>query len=946
MNDDATGTDSNDGNNTSPPPPTKARLLIPDSLLSVESTEEAIVTYFTTGLKPIPIHAPTENGGCSCGKKHDITTSGSSSAGKHPIEARWQKKQPSLDQLRDQLARLKFTPNVGLVLGKQPGTGEYLIAIDIDDAERFAKVEAELGELPRTPRCDSGRGYRLFYLAPAEIDLKRLVNVTGLGGEPGVDAKVEGGQVVVAPSVHANGKRYKWTVTGEIAVLPVHWAMQLLKAPEEPQWISEYTPQTLKDDKRAKNRAERWLEVAVLNEARALAACRQGSRNNTLFRTTCMLFEKCAGVFLGHKWQWIHDEMLAAARACGLTEHESRRTIASADRTVRESGKVRIPVWLADPAPSKPPVAPGTSIVPASPDSSEDLATGDFTAPAPPDDPWALAPNNQRPRIRVTYELHINVDEAIQALRADENLYQREKKLVCVTRVSREQSSDSPFVATDDGQTHRQLIEGTPQIVEIEIPTLRERLTEVAVFQKWVEKTQRLVPIIPTDEIVSGVHKRKGEWPGIRNIIGVIETPIMRSDGSIIQKEGYDRHTQYVYMPGNKFPDVTDAKCTEANARWSFDFLKEIFEDFPYVTAAHRSVPIAAILTLIARTAILGSIPAFLFDASTRGSGKTLQTDAIAMVATGRGAPRMNYTVDEIELEKILAGYAMKGSSFICLDNVPAMRPFGGGPIDRVITARDDVELRVLGANKVLTLPWRALIMATGNNMSLYGDTGRRVLMARLEPTEENPEHRTKFRHDDLLGWIRKERPRLVAASLCILRSYFRAGRPDMGCARWGSFEEWSRLIPHAIKFAGGADPMLARPEGEEEVDQELRSIRCFLTRIREAMGDDDFRLSSVIELLYKCERQHDSDGFQDVRDAIELIVGRRGLKHEGKMLIPDPVEFGRKLAAFKGRVISGLRLTSKTGGGGIMRWRIEQVTSVQVISDSCVADFQDSTLA
>jgi hypothetical protein len=262
----------------------------------------------------------------------------------------------------------------------------------------------------------------------------------------------------------------------------------------------------------------------------------------------------------------------------------------------------------------------------------------------------------------------------------------------------------------------------------------------------------------------------------------------LRPDGKIVQTPGYDSSTKYLYMPGEKFPEVFDEKATQENAKWAFKFLSECFEDFPYVSDAHRAVPIAAVLTLVARPAILGSIPAVLFDASTRGSGKTLQTDAIATIATGRGAPRMNYTSDDVELEKILAGYALRGSSFICLDNIPSMRPFGGGPMDRVITARDDVELRILGATKIVTLPWRALIMATGNNIGFHGDTSRRVLMARLEPTEEKPEQRTKFKHEDLLGWIRGQRPRLVSAALLILRAYFRAGCPNMGCTRWGSF--------------------------------------------------------------------------------------------------------------------------------------------------------------
>ena len=905
-------------------PDVTPHLSIPESLLTVASVEEAVAVYCASGLKPILTHAPLGDG-CSCGKVHDRTSSGSSSIGKHPILSNWQKREFTLDQLRDQIARLKFTPNVGMVLGKQPSTGEYLIAVDVDDAERFAKLEEELGPLPDTPRCDSGRGYRLFYLAPEEVETDRLVNVTGLGGEPGVDVKVEGGQVVVAPSLHANGKRYTWTRAGLVAPLPMQWAMLLFKKLEKPKFVEKYTPAQMNKPGYARTRAERYLEVAVTNEARALAACGQGMRNNTLFRSACSLFKYCGGMHLSHKWQWVHDELLRAARTAGLPEHESRKTLASADRTVRESGEVKSPMVLANPAPSHPP--PG----PPSPEAQHDGA-----APAPSDDPWMLSPDSQgRPAIRVTHELHINVDEAVIALRSDENLYQRERKLVCIASVSKEQSDASSMVESDDGLIHHQLVEGTPQICELDRPNIQERLSKFAVFQKWSEKKQGYISILPTDEIVSAVYKRKGRWPGIRSIVGIVETPTMRPDGRIVQTAGYDPVTRYVYVPSQKFPDIVDEKATQENARWALGFLNEIFADFPYVNDSHRSVPVAAILTLVARPAIVGSIPAFLFDASTRGSGKTLQTDAIAMVATGRGAPRMNYTIDEVELEKILAGYALKGSAFICLDNVPAMRPFGGGPMDRVITARDEVDLRVLGATKVLTLPWRALVMATGNNMSLYGDTSRRVLMARLEPTEESPEHRTKFKHEDLLTWVRSQRPRLVSAALLLLRAYYRAGRPDMGCARWGSFEEWSRLIPNAIVFAGGADPMFSRPEKEEEVDNELRSIRCFITRMRELIGDDDFRVSSAIELLYKCERKRDEnghahDGLEDLRDAIETLVGRRGLKRDGPITMPDPVELGRRLAAFRGRVIGGMRLVSKTGQGGVMRWRIEPVFHIQ----------------
>jgi len=902
---------SSDQPPTDPPNQPAGRLVLPDSLLAIESVPDAIDAYLAAGLRPILIHYPLDGNLCTCGKKHDRTKSGSSSAGKHPIANNWQKQPADRDVIIDQLARLRFTPNLGIALGRQP-IGGYIVGIDIDDEERYKALEAELGPLPETPNSTSGRGRHLFYEMPVEIDLSRVINVTGIGGEPGVDAKREGGQVVVAPSLHASGKRYKWVRAGAIAKLPMPWAMELLKAPEVPEWVGEYTPQSMNADKKAKKRAEKYLEKAVIGEASALARCGEGMRNNTLYRSAYKMFGYCASLYLGGRWQWVHDELLAAAKVSGLPEREARRTIESADKSLRDTPDFRLPVVFQN-REQPPREQPSTS-------SSEESSTE--TATAEPIHHDHVAPSG-RPVIKVTTELHENVKSAIDALKNDSNVYQREKKLVCIARISREQRDASSVVPTDDEEIHRQLVEGTPQICDLELPTVRELLSKVAVFQKWVEKVERYVPILPTDEIVSAVHKRK-QWNGIRSIIGVIETPTFRPDGAIVQTEGYDQITRYLYLPSEKFPPITDEIATQKKAEWAFQFLSEAFHDFPYATDAHRSVPIAAILTLIARPAILGSVPAFLFDASTRGSGKTLQTDTIATIVTGRGAPRMNYTSDEVELEKILGGYALSGSQFICLDNVPVGRYFGGGPLDRVLTARDMVDLRILGSTKVLTLPWRAVVMATGNNMQLFSDTARRVLMARLEPKEENPENRTDFKHKNLLAWVRAQRPRLVSAALLILRAYWRSGCPPMGCGEWGSFEEWNRIIPNAIVFAGGADPTKARPESDEEVDAESRSIRCFVTQVHRLIQEDEFRISQIVELLYGAQRKRDenghvNDGLQDLRDAIETIAGRKGIR-DGK---PDAVEFGRRLAAFKGRIIGSLRLVSKTGAGGILKWKI-----------------------
>jgi hypothetical protein len=527
------------------------------------------------------------------------------------------------------------------------------------------------------------------------------------------------------------------------------------------------------------------------------------------------------------------------------------------------------------------------------------------------------------PEIQITTKLRQNTDEAIAALRADDNLYQRDGRLVHVTRITREESERSPE-ALVGGHVRRALVEGSPQIRELAAPTLAERLSHVAAFKKWKQgrnkdgSDSRWVPTLPSAPIVAAVFHR-GEWPGLPQIVGIVEAPTMRPDGSIIQTAGYDYATGYLYAPSDAFALVPEAPSRD-DARAALAELDEVFCDFPFVSAAHRAVSIAAVLTMLARAAILGSVPAFLFDASNRGTGKTLQTDAIATLATGRGAPRMNFpvkvyitsmgqsvSVDDCEMEKILGAYALRGASLICFDNIVA--PFGGAPLDRVLTARDSVGLRVLGRSETPTLPWRAVVLGTGNNLECLRDTARRALKSRIESLLENPESRTDFKHPDLLGWLRAKRPRLVVAALTVLRAFVVAGRPNK-CDRWGSFEEWSELIPPAIVFAGGSDPMGARVTGDVDRDDDTAALATILVELPKLhvgqLGlDGGAALAPTSqEIIVACYPEAHEDGpppdpHHELRIALEaLITTKRGTTPSAKAL-------GKALAHLKGRVVS-----------------------------------------
>lgn len=508
-----------------------------------------------------------------------------------------------------------------------------------------------------------------------------------------------------------------------------------------------------------------------------------------------------------------------------------------------------------------------------------------------------------RPEIIVDDDaLHKVVAQGVEALLSRPDIYERDGALVHVVRVEEE---------------NKGLPKGSPAIKQMAASTLRVRLAESA---RWIKPGRKGdVSVIPSDSVVLGILNQ-GEWRPMRRLVGVIEAPAPRPDGTLIEEPGYDEATGYLYAPNAAFERVPEVP-TQRDAALALAELGEVFVDFPYAKEVHRYVPIAALLTILARPAIQGACPAFLFDAATRGSGKTLQSDAVGLIASGRTTAKMSYPMQEDELEKVLGAYALRGASVINFDNVT--RTFGGGPIDRCLTAEDTVELRILGKSEVPEIRWRAIIIATGGNIILCGDTARRVVVGRLESPLENPENRTDFKHKDLLAWVRENRTRLVRAALTVLRAWHVADRPEGDCKGWGGFGPWAAMIPPAIVYAGGENVLDARPSaGTDGEDPEKAALAVILRDLAPLAGVAGITARSIVGLLYTRERMRGEmapDGLDDFRDAIETLVPTK------PGFPPDPAHLGRALSKVKGRVIGGKRIIGKLppAGGGTVRWSV-----------------------
>jgi len=504
--------------------------------------------------------------------------------------------------------------------------------------------------------------------------------------------------------------------------------------------------------------------------------------------------------------------------------------------------------------------------------------------------------SDSRPTIMVDCDERQITDAAIEALKSDEAIFQRSGVLV---QVVDDLAPQSWIERPHDG----------PRIASIRLPRLRELLASCAVWLR--ESGEEVQRCHPPDWAVKAVDAR-GQWAGIRRLSGVVESPVLRADGSVLQSPGYDPTTALVYRPGAQFPAVPDT-LTVDDARGYTAELLEVVEDFPFRSEAHRSAWLAGVLTPFARHAFCGPAPLFLIDANARGSGKSLLTDVTSTVVSGRPMARMTLPRDDEEFRKRITSLALAAEPLILIDNIAG--ELGSPSLDAALTATTWSD-RLLGRSEVTAaMPMTGIWYATGNNVVLAADTARRTLHVRLESAEENPENRANFHHPNLLGWVRTERLRLAVASVGLLSAYCQAGKPVTGLSAWGSFEGWSEIIRGAIVWCGLDDPVETRVELASQSDRETVALRQLVAGLREL----DPRGKGVTVATIIRELSEYPDSYAALRESLFELAPPK----DGKTL--NPKSIGMKLHHLRRRVVGGQMLDRAGETDGAAKWVITE---------------------
>jgi hypothetical protein len=270
------------------------------------------------------------------------------------------------------------------------------------------------------------------------------------------------------------------------------------------------------------------------------------------------------------------------------------------------------------------------------------------------------------------------------------------------------------------------------------------------------------------------------------------------------------------------------------------------------------------------------------------------------------------------ETRKRLFAVLREGQRVVLWDNV--REPLGSASLDAFLTAPTFAD-RILGSSETVTLPNRALFIATGNNLRMTSDTCRRVLTARIDTQSEKPY--TRDFSFDPAQVMTNDRLHYVVAALTIVRAYITAGRPKVAKGRTASFEHWDDLVRQPLCWLAGlvresadpelptlADPMEAAARAFEQ-DPETTKLAAMLEAWHAAFGSMQTTVAAAI-------RRADTD--DRLASAVDDIAGQAG-RVNSRML-------GRWIERMTGRIVGGKLFVRVGLRAGVLHWAVSQVRS------------------
>lgn len=216
-----------------------------------------------------------------------------------------------LDQIREWW-RAHPNANIGIATGA--ASGIWVLDSDkhgSDDGDAsLALLQEQFGSIPETltQLTPSGGNHRIFKMNGTEIRNRARV-------APGIDVRGTGGYIVAPPSIHPNGKPYRWK-EGKPVIEAPKWLVDLVARKDEPSpaHVSSKPP-------------EAYAAAAFGRIIGELSRSQEGERNEALNKAAFALGQFIASDSLSRSMCEI--SLRSTAMALGLPPREADATIKS-----------------------------------------------------------------------------------------------------------------------------------------------------------------------------------------------------------------------------------------------------------------------------------------------------------------------------------------------------------------------------------------------------------------------------------------------------------------------------------------------------------------------------------------------------------------------------------------------------------------------------------------
>lgn len=332
--------------------------------------------------------------------------------------------------------------------------------------------------------------------------------------------------------------------------------------------------------------------------------------------------------------------------------------------------------------------------------------------------------------------------------------------------------------------------------------------------------------------------------PNVRVLNGVVHSPVLRPDGSILETPGYDTSTGLLHLPEpGLFVPPVPLVPTPADIKLARDWLDYMLSGFVFSSDSDRCNFLGLLMTPALRGLLPPPYKLGAIGAPMPGSGKSLLAATLRIVHGG--VFRAEVPEDEAELRKqVTTILDVTTGPVVQFDN--ATGTLRSATMAALLTS-GDWDDRLLGSNKLVQAKNDRLWIVTGNNLSIGGDLIRRTLWVTIDPGVPDPHLRTGFTIENLETWTREHRGDLLHAILVLARAWVAEGMPAEP-NRSDSYAKWSSSLRGLLTHAGFNGEFDAAETARQQIGADDSEWAQFLSRVHSTFGEQSWLVSELVQ--------------------------------------------------------------------------------------------------